>query len=93
MKQFFESGAARIGAAIHHGIASVDLEVLSLPGGSLIAALLLLYASAKGSVKRIASPDRTSDEHPVRLQRPGGGVSNTDLAERGHPMQPCVGCG
>lgn len=93
MKQFFESGAARIGAAIHHGIASVDLEVLSLPGGSLIAALLLLYASAKGSVKRIASLERTSDERPVRPQRPVGGVPDAELAEHGHTMRPCVGCG
>jgi len=47
MKQFTDLGAVRIGAAIQNVCANVDFEVLSLPGGSLIAVLLLLYATAK----------------------------------------------
>jgi hypothetical protein len=43
MKKFFELGAVWIGAAIQNAGAKVDLEVLSLPGGSLIAILLWLY--------------------------------------------------
>jgi hypothetical protein len=49
MKQLIELGAARIGAAIQSVCANVDFDVLSLPGGSLIAVLLWLYASAAGS--------------------------------------------
>jgi hypothetical protein len=46
MKQFIELGAARMGVAIRSVCASVDFEVLSLPGGSLIAVLLWFYATA-----------------------------------------------
>ena len=42
--QLIESGAVRIGAAIQRAGAKVDFEVLSLPGGSLIALLLCLCA-------------------------------------------------
>jgi hypothetical protein len=44
MNQLIELGAARIGAAIQDIIVNVDFEVFALPGGSLIAALLWLYA-------------------------------------------------
>jgi hypothetical protein len=44
-KQLIEMGAARIGAAIQCVGAKIDFEVLSLPGGSLIAVLLWLCAS------------------------------------------------
>jgi hypothetical protein len=46
MKQLIELGAVRIGAAIQNVCANVDFEVMSLPGGSLIAVLLWLYAAA-----------------------------------------------
>ena len=52
MKQLIESGAVRIGAAIQNVCANVDFDVLSLPGGSLIAVLLWFYASAAGSIRR-----------------------------------------
>jgi hypothetical protein len=48
MKQLIELGTMRIGAAIQNVCANVDVEVLSLPGGSLIAVLLWLYATAVG---------------------------------------------
>ena len=51
MKQFIELGAVRIGAAIQNVGAKVDFEVLSLPGGSVIAVLLWLYASAMDSLQ------------------------------------------
>jgi hypothetical protein len=50
MKQFIDVTAVRIGALIQYACANVDLEVVSLPGGSLIAALLCLYAVALGSL-------------------------------------------
>jgi hypothetical protein len=53
MKQLIESGAARIAARIPLAGANFNFEVLSLPGGSVIAALLRLYASTMGSPKRI----------------------------------------
>ena len=52
MKQLIELGAVRIGAAIQNVCANVDFDVLSLPGGSLVAVVLWLYASAAGSVRR-----------------------------------------
>lgn len=55
MKELFELGAARIGAAIQNVCANVDFDILSLPGGSLIAVLLWLYASASGSIRRAST--------------------------------------
>jgi hypothetical protein len=52
MKQLIELGAVRIGAAIQNVYANVDFDVLSLPGGSLIAVLLWLYARAANSMSR-----------------------------------------
>jgi hypothetical protein len=46
MKQFIEATAVRIGTVIQNVCANVDCEVVSLPGGSLIAVLLWLYAIA-----------------------------------------------
>jgi hypothetical protein len=48
MKQLIELGAVRIGAAIQNICTNVDFDVLSLPGGSVIAVFLWLYASASG---------------------------------------------
>lgn len=59
MKQLIEFGAVRIGAAIQNICTNVDFDVLSLPGGSLIAVVLWLYAGAAGSVRRV-SKFRTS---------------------------------
>jgi hypothetical protein len=44
MKQFVEVTAGRMGAVIQDVCANVDFELVSLPGGSLIAVLLWLYA-------------------------------------------------
>jgi hypothetical protein len=60
MKQFIERTAVRIGALVQVICANVDLEVLSLPGGSLIAVLLSLYAIAKGSTRGAATQIRAS---------------------------------
>jgi hypothetical protein len=48
MNGFIELGAVRIGAVIQNVCTNVNVEVLSLPGGSLIAVLLWIYASAMG---------------------------------------------
>ena len=50
MKQFIEVTAMRIGALVQYACANVDFEVVSLPGGSLIAVLLCLHAVALGSI-------------------------------------------
>jgi len=55
MKQLIELGAVRIGAAIQNMCANVDFDILSLPGGSLLAVALWLYAGAAGSVRRVRS--------------------------------------
>ncbi|HEV7613541.1 MAG TPA: hypothetical protein VGO37_16805 [Steroidobacteraceae bacterium] len=51
MINFIESSAGRIAARIQAIGAGFDPEVLSLPGGSLIAAFLWLYASAMATLK------------------------------------------
>jgi hypothetical protein len=56
MKQFFELGSARIGAVIQYVCANVDFEVVSLPGGSLIAVLLWLYAIAMSAIGSTTNP-------------------------------------
>jgi hypothetical protein len=60
MKRFIELGAVWMGAAIQNVVAKFDFEVLSLPGGSLIAVLLWLYANAIGSIRRAATQVRVS---------------------------------
>ena len=64
MKQIIELGAARICAVIQDVSANVDFEVASLPGGSLIAVLLWLYAIAMGSIRCAATQNRASRPGP-----------------------------
>jgi hypothetical protein len=47
VKKLIEAGVTRLGDTIQHVSTHVDVEVLSWPGGSLIAVLLLLYASVR----------------------------------------------
>jgi len=65
MKQFIEFGAGWIGAAIHGVVANTDFEVLSLPGGSLIAVFLWIYASAMNSIRRAPKYQCPSVGSPV----------------------------
>jgi hypothetical protein len=51
--KLIEFGAVRIGAAIQNICTNVDFDVLSLPGGSLIAVVLWFYAGAAGSVRHV----------------------------------------
>jgi hypothetical protein len=60
MKQLIELGAVRIGAAIQDICTTVDFDVLSLPGGSLIAVVLWLYASASGFQRRASTQVRAA---------------------------------
>ena len=60
MMNFIESSAGRIAARIQTFGGSFDPEVLSLPGGTIIAILLALYASTMISLNR-AQPR----QHPV----------------------------
>jgi hypothetical protein len=73
MKQLIESGAARIAAGIQCVGANFDFEVLSLPGGSLIAALLWLYASTMGTPRRTGPQywalDEVSTIHSNKVPR------------------------
>jgi hypothetical protein len=52
MKQVIEVTALRVGALLKDICAQVDFEVVSLPGGSLIAIFFSLYAIAMGSIRR-----------------------------------------
>ena len=78
MKWIIEFGAVRIGAAIQNVYANVDFDVLSLPGGSLIAVFLWLYASAAGYF--LACPC-----HPLNGNRKGGGSRACAAASCRHP--------
>jgi hypothetical protein len=62
MKQLIESGAVRTAAGIQRFGAHFDFEVLSLPGGNLIAALLRHCASTKVTPKRIGPQFRVLEE-------------------------------
>jgi hypothetical protein len=82
-KQLIELGAVRIGAAIHNVSANVDFEVLSLPGGSLIAVLLWIFASV-GSLRRAATQVRGS-----RTTIDAGSIAAERLPRH---VGACVGC-
>jgi hypothetical protein len=60
MKQSMESVTTRIAVAIHAAGANVDLEVLSLPGGSAFAAVLWLCATVVTGVGRHRTLDKRS---------------------------------
>jgi len=56
MMNFIESGAGRIAARIQSIGGSFDPEVLALPGGSVIAILLWLYAASTMAALNRAPP-------------------------------------
>ncbi len=55
---FIESSAGRIAARIQTIGGSFDPEVLSLPGGSIIAIFLCLYASTMVGLHRAQPPQQ-----------------------------------
>ena len=59
MNEFIASSAARIAVRIHSIGGGFDPEVLSLPGGSIIAVCLWLYASTRMTLKREAPAVRS----------------------------------
>jgi hypothetical protein len=61
LKQLFKSAEAWIVAGLQGG-ENFDLEVMSLPGGSVIAVLLWLCASALTTLKRGAPQYRAVDD-------------------------------
>ena len=65
MNEFIASNAGRIAARIHSIGGSFDPEVLSLPGGSIIAVCLWLYASTRVTLNREAPPVRSVIEPAV----------------------------
>jgi hypothetical protein len=73
MRQFIEVTAAQIGAVIQNACANVDFEIVSLPGGSLIAVVLWLYAIAMGSIRRTLTKNRC----PPRSGKRGAGKDNS----------------
>lgn len=68
MKQLVESGAARIGAAIQRIAARIDFEVLSLPGGSMIAVSTLIFAACAAATVNVS---RSMSAMPA-MPMPGG---------------------
>jgi hypothetical protein len=64
MMNFIESNAGRIAARIQSIGSSFDPEVLSLPGGSIIAIVLWLYAaSSLAALNR--TPPRPRPAEPI----------------------------
>lgn len=86
MKQLIEFGAVLIGAAIQNVCANVDFDVLSLPGGSLIAVVLWLYAGAAGSVRRVGKV-RTSIT--IVCGAGTGGIGCRDPRDRARVAEHC----
>jgi hypothetical protein len=79
MMNFIESSAGRIAARIQSIGVSFDPEVLSLPGGSVIAVFLWLYAGTALTLKRGASHKRPVIEPAPVLPVPA-------------PEPACAGC-
>jgi hypothetical protein len=52
MKEQIESCAARLAVGIRNVSADLDPEILQLPGGSIIATLLWLYAKGATVLRR-----------------------------------------
>jgi hypothetical protein len=52
MKEQLQSCAARIAAGIQNVSSDMDPEILQLPGGSLIATLLWLYAKSSVAFRK-----------------------------------------
>ena len=75
---FIESSAGRIAARIQTIGAGFDPEVLALPGGSLIAAFIWIYASALTTLKR-----RPRHERPAPQE---------DSLVAPAPAPACAGC-
>jgi hypothetical protein len=67
MMNFIESSAGRIAARMQSIGGSFDPEVLSLPGGTIIAILLFLYASTMLSLHR--TPTRQQPVEPIAACR------------------------
>jgi hypothetical protein len=67
MMNFIESSAGRIAARIQTLGGNFDPEVLSLPGGSIIAILLCLYATTMFSLNR--APPRQQHVEPIAACR------------------------
>jgi hypothetical protein len=83
MQQFIELAAVRVGAAIQNVCANLDFEVLSLPGGSVIALLLWIYAIAMNSIRRAAAQVHAS----------GATIAARSVASESLPPNgACVGC-
>jgi hypothetical protein len=70
MRHLIETSVARMGATIHHFGANLDYEVLSLPGGSIIALLMWLYGSAKDSIAHPFSPSKAQVSAIASLPAP-----------------------
>ena len=62
MLNFIESSAGRIAARIQSIGVNFDPDVLSLPGGSVLAVFLWLYANVMATLKRGASNKRQAIE-------------------------------
>jgi len=67
MLQLIQSGAARIAAGIQSAGANIDFQVLALPGGSVIAVLLWLFASTIHTAAITFLRRATGREHSARL--------------------------
>jgi hypothetical protein len=72
MMNFIESNAGRIAARIQSIGGSFDPEVLSLPGGSIIAILLWLYAASTMVTLNRAPPRPPPVETTVACPVPSG---------------------
>jgi hypothetical protein len=87
MKQFVELGAARVGAVVQKVCANLNFEVVSLPGGSLIAVLLALYAIATcqekpAGVLPASGTASLHDCHVLEQPRVAWRPRNTDRSAR-----------
>ena len=87
MRQLIESGAARIAAGMQNVGANFDFELLSLPGGSLMAVVLWLYTNTVATVARRGTRNRE-----LSTTRSPAAVRGDKRVDCSSPMAECVGC-
>ena len=90
MSNFIESSSGRIASLVQSIGANFDPEVLSLPGGSLIAVALWAYGTARVSIARAANRGMAGhgaapQDRPPTLDKPVPGPMHK-------PPVGCVAC-
>ena len=81
-----ESAATRIAVAVQAAAANVDLEVLSLPGGSVFAVVLWLYAIVVTGVERTTFRYHTRHRRSLVASHRHGNDLGNEMESMSHDL-------